>query len=59
MLGLRNGKVLIYEGGGWSTFYGKWVIGLRNGKRGGGGGGGGGGSSFARQGFYNLYSHKY
>ena len=23
---------LIYEGGGCSTFYGKWVIGLRNGK---------------------------
>ena len=33
---------LIYEGGGWSTFYGKWVIGFRNGK-----GGGGGSASFA------------
>ena len=35
----------MYEGGGWSTFYGKWVIGLRNGK---------GGASFTNQGLFFL-----
>ena len=36
---------IVGEGGGWSIFYGKWVIGLRNGK---------GGASFARQGLFFL-----
>ena len=37
-----------YEGGGWSTFYGKWAIGFRNVRK--------EGASFVRQPFFLLDS---
>ena len=40
---------LFYEGGGWSTFYEKWVIGLRNRK---------GGAIFARHALFFLLDNQ-